>query len=67
MSKHQRLIVAMRALHWGTNAVIAETCDNERTVRRWISGQNETPEEIVEWLETLVRVVAAHPAPGRGR
>ncbi len=36
---------------------------NERGVYRWINGQNETPERILSWLQTLADFQKAHPLP----
>lgn len=36
---------------------------NSRTVRRWVSGQNETPPDVVAWLQTVAMAVEAIPQP----
>lgn len=65
MPPTERLCVALTTLHWGPTDLADEVDVNERTARRWIAGQNETPELILAWLETLAAFHADNPAPGR--
>jgi len=60
-----RLSNALAVLRWGPTDLADEINVNERTVRRWLVGQNETPEWVLEWLETLAAFHEAHPAPMR--
>ena len=39
---------------------------DDRTVRRWASGQNEIPDNIAHWLATLAAFHAKHPSPLKG-
>jgi transcriptional regulator with XRE-family HTH domain len=39
---------------------------DDRSVRRWSSGQNEIPGDIADWLATLTAFHAKHPAPLKG-
>jgi transcriptional regulator with XRE-family HTH domain len=39
---------------------------DDRSVRRWSSGQNEIPGDIADWLATLTAFHATHPAPLKG-
>lgn len=58
-----RLSAALHTLHWGPTALAEELDVNERTVRRWLSGQNEAPAAVVRWLERLAAFHEAHPPP----
>ena len=39
---------------------------DDRSVRRWSSGQNEIPGDIADWLATLTAFHVKHPAPLKG-
>lgn len=60
-----RLRSAMHRLHWSAQTVATVGKFNERTVRRWLIGQNPTPEGVLEWLELLAAFVDANPGPRR--
>lgn len=63
MTQTQRLHAALGALHWGP-VVLSELIDvNERTVRRWMAGQNDPQPAVLEWLERLAAFVDANPPP----
>lgn len=63
MTPTSRFLAALGALHWGP-VVLSELLDvNERTVRRWIAGQNDPPPAVLEWLEKLAAFVEANPPP----
>jgi hypothetical protein len=61
MSK--RLSMALRTLHWGPQVLTDLLAINERTIRRWLSGQNDPPPALLEWLELLAAFVKANPPP----
>ena len=58
-----RLNAALDALHWGGVALAAQTGVNDRTARRWISGQNPPPVAILTWVERLAAFHRENPAP----
>ncbi len=58
-----RLRHALDILHWSSVALAGELGVNERTVRRWMNGQNAAPVGLVGWLEDLAGYHAAHRWP----
>jgi hypothetical protein len=58
-----RLAAVLDLLHWSARDLAAEVALNERTVRRWLSGEYEVPAPIGAWLEDLAVYHVAHPAP----
>ena len=65
MSPKTRLSIAMLHIGWGATGLAEQVGVNERTVRRWISGDNPPPEPILEWLEGLAAFHQADPPPQR--
>lgn len=63
MTLGDRLSTALYALHWGPINLARILEVNERTIRRWLSGQNEPSERIVAWVELLVEFFEDHPPP----
>ena len=63
MTPAARLSAALVAIGWGPTELGRQAGINERTVRRWLAGQNEPPGAILAWLETLAEFHAANPAP----
>jgi len=59
----ERLSAALHTIGWGPQTLANQWGANERTVRRWLSGQNEPSEPLLLWLEGLARYHAEHPAP----
>ena len=44
--------------HWSTAGLVDVGGWNERTVRRWITGQMPVPQPVMEWLERFDVVVS---------
>lgn len=63
MTLGDRLSTALYSLHWGPIDLARILDVNERTIRRWLSGQNEPPDAIVAWLEQIVAWLEANPPP----
>lgn len=63
MTPRERLDLALCTICWGA-VELSEAADiNYRTVRRWLSGQNDAPDWLLVWLETLAAFHDAHPVP----
>ena len=58
-----RLRTALDRLHWSGRSLAAILGHNERTVRRWIAGEYEAPDDVLAWVETLAAFHEAHPPP----
>lgn len=58
-----RLRSALNRLHWSVQSLATMLDVNERTVRRWVTGQNPAAENVLAWLERLAAYVDANPAP----
>jgi hypothetical protein len=56
---------ALATLRWGASALSTEIGVNERTVRRWISGDNAPPDAILQWLDRLAAFHRDNPVPQR--
>lgn len=63
MTLGDRLSTALYALHWGPIDLARVLDVNERTIRRWLAGQNDPPEQIVAWLEMIVAWLVDNPPP----
>lgn len=63
MTCTDRLSAALTILRWGPSDVAAQCHVNERTVRRWLSGQNDPPEWLVIWVEARATDLLANPPP----
>jgi hypothetical protein len=55
------LALTLRALGWGPQSLAQHLHVNERTVRRWATGQNPTPQWVTEWLAKVLMVVEQAP------
>jgi ribosome-binding protein aMBF1 (putative translation factor) len=64
MTPTSRFSAALSAIGWGCSALAARLGVNERTVRRWASGQNHPPAAVLAWLERVAAFLAADPGPG---
>jgi hypothetical protein len=40
-------------LHWSAGDLADALNVNRRTVFRWLNGQNDIPESVMDWLRTL--------------
>lgn len=58
-----RLRSALNRLHWSAQTIATLLDVNERTARRWISGQNPAPDNVLTWLERMAAYMDANPAP----
>ena len=63
MTPTERFSAALDALHWGPQALAREASISERTVRRWVLGQQQPNERVLLWLESLVRLHRENPIP----
>jgi hypothetical protein len=55
--------ICLELLAWSQRGLARQLGFDDRTVRRWASGQNEIPSNIAHWLATLAAFHAKHPAP----
>lgn len=62
-----RFNAALKACHWSVRHVAPLIQWDDRTVRHWLSGRYEPPEEVLVWIETLAEVHNANPPPQRRR
>lgn len=60
-----RIAQVLAFLRWGPTDLAALLDVNERTIRRWLAGQNDAPADVLEWLLDLARYHEAHPPPRR--
>lgn len=65
MTPTARLSAAMDTIGWGPQTLAERWNVNERTVRRWLAGQNDPPEPLLSWLERAAAWVRDNPPPGR--
>jgi len=50
-------------LGWSPRYLAERLGIGERGVWRWMNGQNDTPEHVLNWLKLLADFHAAHPLP----
>ena len=62
MSAH-RLLVCLVALGWSARELARRTGRHRTTVARWRRGTSPVDADVAAWLETLVALHQAHPAP----
>jgi hypothetical protein len=60
------LRLCLDLLAWSQRGLARMLGLDDRTVRRWASGQNEIPDNIARWLATLAAFHAKHPRPLKG-
>ena len=65
MTPSARLAAALSTLHWPSSIAARVLSRNERTIRRWLSGQNAVPAEKLAWLEWFAGQMRENPPPGR--
>ena len=65
MTPATRLRAALCVLGWSQRELSRRLVQDERTVRRWASGEYPCPEPTLEWLECAAAWLADNPAPGR--
>jgi ribosome-binding protein aMBF1 (putative translation factor) len=53
----------LNVIGWNKSELAHRLGRNLRTVQRWASGQNETPREVLQWLERLAAAHEDNPAP----
>ena len=62
MTHHQRR-QCLTQLRWSGRSLAAIFPYDERTIRRWMTGEATPPEPVDAWLETLANFHAANPPP----
>lgn len=65
MTPPDRLRTALHVLGWSQRDLSRRLVRDERTVRRWASGEYEAPLAVLAWLERLSAFLGANPPPGR--
>ena len=63
----RRLLVCLTVLGWSDRELARRTDRHQTTVARWTGGTSPVDPEVAAWLETLVALHEAHPAPRRAR
>ncbi len=63
MTPAARLRAALDALGWSQRELARRLVQDERTVRRWASGEHPCPEAVLAWLEALAAVYETMPPP----
>jgi hypothetical protein len=58
--------ICLELLAWSQRGLARMLNLDDRSVRRWASGQNDIPDDIAHWLATLAAFHAKHPAPLKG-
>ena len=58
--------LCLEFLAWSQRSLARMLGLDDRSVRRWASGQNEIPDNIAHWLATLAAFHAKHPPPLKG-
>jgi ribosome-binding protein aMBF1 (putative translation factor) len=53
----------VETIGWSLRYLAYRLACDDRTVRRWASGQNACPPEVIKWLNRLAKVHEKHPAP----
>ena len=53
------------AIGWSIQNTADRLSVNERTVRRWDSGEFEAPAPIIAWLAKIAAYIDRNPPPGR--
>jgi len=61
-----RLFEVLAELGWSSGELGRRLQIAERSVRRWLSGQQDIPDRVGDWLEALMKhMQAGPPPPGR--
>ena len=55
--------VCLELLDWSQRGLAKLLGRDDRTVRRWATGDNEVPDDVAEWLAVLAACHAQHPPP----
>ncbi len=50
-------------LHWQVTDLAAQLNINIRTAQRMVSGKNDTPQIIMDWIKKLAEFHLANPVP----
>jgi hypothetical protein len=58
-----RLNYYLDILHWSAGDLSDALKVNRRTIFRWLNGQNETPENVLDWLHELAEFHKSHQFP----
>jgi transcriptional regulator with XRE-family HTH domain len=60
---HARLSAILTTLGWSSAELGRRLNIGERSVRRWLSGQQEIPDRVGDWLEAVVQAMQTAPPP----
>jgi len=63
----QRLAECLPILDWTRRGLARRLERGEASIRQWLAGTVTVPDEVGEYLETLVQFHERHPAPVRQR
>lgn len=63
MTPATRLSTALDALNWSGRSLALLLGKNERTVRRWVSGDCDVPADVLAWVERLADFHRVNPPP----
>lgn len=58
-----RLLVCLSVLGWSVRELARRLGQHQTTVVRWARDLSPVPGDVATWLDTLVAVHLAHPAP----
>lgn len=60
MTPSTRLRAALKAVRWSQRELSRAVSYDERTVRRWASGEYAVPPDVLEWIEELAALHLSH-------
>lgn len=60
MTPPDRLKAALKAVCWSQRELSRAVSYDERTVRRWASGEHAVPPDVLEWIEELAALHLTH-------
>jgi transcriptional regulator with XRE-family HTH domain len=60
-----RFSICLLTLGWSERELSRRTGEHRNTLRRWLAGESAIDPDVAAWLETLVAVHIANPAPRR--
>jgi transcriptional regulator with XRE-family HTH domain len=62
-----RLALSLLPLGWSERELARRTGEHRNTIRRWLAGESAVDAHVAAWLDVLVAVHLANPAPRRPR